>query len=195
MKSNDPTMILVDKAVITDDIKDQFFVCNLEKCKGACCMEGDLGAPLEDNELKILDEIYDKVKPYLSEEGKSTIEKQGTYIRDIQDEYSTPTIGDRECAYAIFDKNGFLKCGIELAYNDKKIDFQKPISCHLYPLRVTKYDQYEALNYHKWHICSDACALGDELQIPLYKFLKAPLLRKYGEKWYKELVEDIEEIL
>lgn len=185
-------MILVGNTVISDDIKDNLFVCHLEKCKGACCVEGDLGAPLEEDELPIMEEIFEKVKPYLSPEGIAEIEKQGKYIEDFEGDYSTPTINGKECAYATFNDNGILKCGIEQAYLDGKISFQKPISCHLYPIRITKYEEYDALNYDRWSICSDACTLGSQLNVPLYKFLKTPLTRKYGEEWYRELVEDIE---
>ena len=186
-------MILIDETVISDDIKEQFFVCDLEKCKGACCVEGDLGAPLTEEETKTLDKVYQKVKPYLSDQGISEIEKQGTFILDEEGDFSTPTINGRECAYAIYDDKGILKCGIEQAYNDGKIKFRKPISCHLYPIRITKYDHYEAINYDRWHICSPACGLGKELGVPVYKFLKEALTRKYGERWYRELCTEIEE--
>ncbi len=186
-------MILIDETVISDDIKEQFFVCDLEKCKGACCVEGDLGAPLTEEETKILDKVYQKVKPYLSDQGIREIEKQGTFILDEEGDFSTPTINGRECAYAIYDDKGILKCGIEQAYNDGKIKFRKPISCHLYPIRITKYDHYEAINYDRWHICSPACGLGKELGVPVYKFLKEALTRKYGERWYRELCIEIEE--
>lgn len=185
-------MIVIDRTIISDDIKENFFVCNLQKCKGACCVEGDLGAPLEKEELEILEKIYPQVKPYLSAEGQAVIEKEGTWIKDWEDDYSTPTIGDRECAYAIYDEKGILKCGIEQANRDGKIDFKKPISCHMYPIRVTKYEEYDALNYDRWSICSDACTLGGELKVPIYKFLKEPLVRKYGQAWYDELVRQIE---
>lgn len=185
-------MIVVDQTIISDDIKDKFFVCNLEKCKGACCVEGDLGAPLEDSELAELESIYDQVEPYLSEEGKAAIARQGKYIRDYEGDFSTPTIDDKECAYAIYDERGILKCGIEQAYLDNKISFKKPISCHMYPLRITKYDDYEALNYDRWPICSPACSFGQELNVPLYKFLKDALIRKYGESWYANLLAQIE---
>lgn len=185
-------MIVVDKTIISDDIKDNFFVCNLDKCKGACCVEGDLGAPLEESELSELESIYNEVAPYLSPEGREAIERQGKYIRDYEGDFSTPTINDNECAYAIYDQRGVLKCGIEQAYLDKKISFKKPISCHLYPIRITNYDDYEALNYDRWSICSPACSFGNELRIPLYKFLKDALVRKYGDKWYAELVSQIE---
>lgn len=185
-------MIEHGKVILSDDIKEKFFVCNLEKCKGACCVEGDLGAPLEENELAILDKIYDAVAPYLSEEGKAAIEKQGKYILDEDNEYSTTTIGGKECAYAIYDERGILKCGIEQAYLDGKTDYKKPISCHLYPIRARKYDEFEALNYDRWDICSPACDFGKELGVEVYKFLKDPLIRKYGQVWYDELVMLIE---
>lgn len=185
-------MILVDKAVISDDIKDNFFVCNLEKCKGACCVEGDLGAPLENEELKQLEEAYEAVEPFLTKEGKNAIEEQGLYLLDADGEYSTPTVNGRECAYAVYDEKGILKCGIEQAYNEKKSKFRKPISCHLYPIRIKKYDDYEAVNYDRWQICDPACSFGKELNVPLYKFLKEALTRKYGEEWYQELVNEIE---
>lgn len=185
-------MIVIDKTCISDDIADKMFVCDLEKCKGACCVEGDLGAPLEKEELPILRRIYTKVKPYLSEAGKKVIKKQGFYIKDYEGDYSTPTIGNRECAYAIYDERGILKCAIEQAYLDGKIDFKKPISCHLYPIRITKYDDYHAINYDRWDICNPACKHGQALGVPLYKFLKEPLIRQYGEVWYNELTNQIE---
>lgn len=185
-------MILIEHTVISDDIADKFFVCHLEKCKGACCVEGDLGAPLEKDELAILDEIYPKVKPYLSPEGIRVIEEKGAYEQDWEGDYVTPTINGRECAYALYDERGMLKCGIEQAYNDGVVDYKKPISCHLYPIRVTKYEHYHALNYDRWHICGPACDLGKELGVPVYQFLKAPLIRAYGEQWYEELERELE---
>ncbi len=185
-------MIKIGEVLVSDDIKEKEFVCNLEKCKGACCVEGDYGAPLEDDELEILKEIYPAVKPYLSKEGIKSIEEQGTHVLDDDGDFSTPTIGGRECAYAIYDAKGILKCGIEQAYYDGKISWKKPISCHLYPIRITKKKGFEAVNYNKWSICSPACVLGKELQVPLYKFLKEPLIRKYGQEWYDELVRIIE---
>ncbi|GAA5037483.1 hypothetical protein GCM10011506_33840 [Marivirga lumbricoides] len=185
-------MILIGNTVISEDIKDKNFVCNLEKCKGACCVEGDLGAPLNKEELPIMEEIYEKVKPYLSSEGIKAIEEQGTYIKDWEGDYSTTTINEKECAYAIYDEKNILKCGIEEAYNDGKINFKKPISCHLYPIRITAYEQYDALNYDRWEICNPACDFGEKLGVPLYKFVKDALIRKYGAEWYQELVNEIE---
>ncbi len=155
-------------------------------------MEGDLGAPLEKNELPILENILNEVLPYMSEAGQAAIRKQGLYLLDEDGDWSTPTIGGKECAYAVYDERGFLKCAIEQAYRDRKISYPKPISCHLYPIRITKYDEFEALNYDRWTICVDACHLGQELKVPIYKFLKEPLIRKYGTDWYSKLVEQIE---
>ena len=184
-------MIPLGHTMISDDVADKYFVCDLDKCKGACCVEGDAGAPLDVSELPFLEEIFDKVKPYLSKEGLQAIEEQGLYVKN-DGEYETPIIKGRECAYAIYDKKGILKCGIEQAYNDGKTNFKKPISCHLYPIRVTKYEQYDAINYERWHICNCAVRKGKELGVELYKFLKEPLIRKYGEQWYSELVRLIE---
>ncbi len=180
-------MIIVKNAYLSDDIAEKQFVCDLEKCKGACCVEGDAGAPLAEEECTLLDEIYEQVAPYLSEEGRKAIATQGTYVLDDDGDFCTPTIGNRECAYAIYDEKGILKCGIEQAYLAGKTSFIKPISCHLYPIRITKYDQWDAVNYHRWQICDPACQLGEALKVPVYKFLKTALIRKYGEEWYQEL--------
>ena len=185
-------MIIVGNVVLSDDVKEQFFVCNLKKCQGACCVEGDSGAPLEKEELAILDEIYEDVKPFLTKDGIREIEKQGKHTTDRDNDHVTPIINGRECVYATRDKQGTLKCGIEQAYQAGKTSFRKPISCHLYPLRIDTYDNYDAVNYHRWYICNPACDLGRELGVPLYRFLKEPLIRKYGEDWYNELVDKIE---
>jgi hypothetical protein len=185
-------MIVIDNTAISDDIAEKFFVCNLHACKGACCVEGDAGAPLNYDELPILEEIYKDVKPYLSAEAIKTIEEKGLFEIDEEGDFCTTTIENRECVFAIYDNRGILKCGIEQAYLDKKIGFKKPISCHLYPIRITKSSEFELLNYSRWHICVPACLHGNELKVPLYKFLKEPLVRKYGEAWYKELETKIE---
>ena len=185
-------MIKVGEVLVSDDIKDVEFVCNLEKCKGACCVEGELGAPLDDDELPIMEAIQDEIRPYITKEGLKSIKRHGPYLLDEDGDYSTPTINGKECAYANYDEQGVLKCGIEQAYLDGKTKFRKPISCHLYPIRVTKKKDFEALNYHKWSVCSAACALGKALGVPVYKFLKEPLIRKYGKAWYKELVGSFE---
>ncbi len=186
-------MIKVGEILVSDDIKEVEFVCNLEKCKGACCVEGDLGAPLEESELEIMKAIQKDIRPFITAEGAKAIDEQGAYILDEDGDFLTPTIGGRECAYALYDEKGILKCGIEQAYLAGKVAFRKPISCHLYPIRITTNKKgFEAVNYHKWDICSAACKLGQSLGVPVYKFLKDPLIRKYGEAWYSELVNQIE---
>ncbi|MBL0340327.1 MAG: DUF3109 family protein [Bacteroidetes bacterium] len=181
-------MIQIGNALVSSEIFEKKFVCDLDKCRGACCVEGDSGAPLEKEELAILEKIYPKVAPYLSEDGRKSIEKYGKYLIDSDGDYVTPLVnGELECAYTIFE-NGLAKCGIEKAYEDGKIKFKKPISCHLYPIRIQKLKSgTEALNYHKWDLCKAACTLGKKLEVPIYKFLKAPLIRKYGKKWFNEL--------
>lgn len=185
-------MIEVGKTLISDDIKEKMFVCDIDKCKGACCVEGDLGAPVEEDEIEILEEIYEKVKPYLSAQGIAEIEKQGVVVNDWQGEFSTPIINGKECVYVTYEADGTLKCGIEKAYEAGEISYKKPISCHLYPVRLMQLKNIIAVNYDMWSICSDACVLGEELKVPLYKFLKEPLIRKFGEDWYKELVKKID---
>jgi hypothetical protein len=150
-------------------------------------VEGDSGAPVEEAEAKILEEIFLKVKPFLRPEGIKAIEEQGTSVTDWDGELVTPLVKGKECAYVIFDEKGITKCGIEKAWEAGAVDFQKPVSCHLYPVRITPYRDFDAVNYHKWNICSPACTLGKELEVPVYKFLEAPLIRKYGAEWYGEL--------
>jgi hypothetical protein len=187
-------MIQIDDKLISEDIFSEEFVCNLSKCKGACCVEGDVGAPLDKDETLILERIFEQVKPYLRPEGVKAIEEQGTWVLDPSDnDYVTPMVEGKECAYVIFDERGITKCGIEKAYEDGAVDWQKPISCHLYPIRIDEYRTFTALNYHKWEICSDACSLGKELKVPIYKFVKTPLIRKYGEDWYQTLCEAADE--
>ncbi len=185
-------MIVIDHVILSDDIADNYFVCDLLKCKGACCVEGDLGAPLTPEEAGKLVEIYPVIEPYLTEKGKAAIQREGYYIHDQEGDLSTTTVYGKECAYAYYDEKGIVKCGIEKAWKDGKTDFRKPISCHLYPARVTQYDQYEAVNYDRWHICNPACHNGKALQVPIYKFLKESLIRKYGEAWYAKLEKEIE---
>lgn len=186
-------MIQIDNKLISEDVFSEQFVCNLSKCKGICCVEGDAGAPLNEEETKILEEIYPKIKPYLRPEGIKAIEEQHTHIVDSDGDLVTPLVNNAECAYVIFDEKGWTKCGIEKAYEDGVIDYQKPISCHLYPIRISEYSTFDAINYHEWDVCSDACALGKELQVKVYQFLKKPLIRKYGEEFYNTLCEAAEE--
>lgn len=180
-------MFQLGKTIISEEIIEKDFVCNLSACKGACCIAGDAGAPLEESEAKILEDIYPKVKPFLRKEGIAVIEKQGAFVKSEWDELETPLINNEDCAYVIFDEKNTALCAIEEAYNQGEVNFKKPVSCHLYPIRVKDYKEFAAVNYHKWEICDDACALGKELQVPVYKFVKQALIRKFGEDWYAEL--------
>lgn len=180
-------MFQLGKTIISEDIIEKDFVCNLSACKGACCVDGDAGAPLEKHEAALLGDIYSKIKPFLRAEGVEVIESQGVFIETEERELETPLIDGADCAYVIFDEHNTAFCAIEEAYNQGEINWKKPVSCHLYPIRVKDYSEFSAVNYHHWHICDDACQLGKELQVPVYKFVKEALIRKFGEDWYMEL--------
>ncbi|HNF47797.1 MAG TPA: DUF3109 family protein [Chitinophagales bacterium] len=183
-------MILIDDILISDDVVEKEFVCNLKKCKGICCVEGDSGAPVEKAETKILKKIFPKIKKYLTAEGIAAIEKQGTYVDEPDDEYTsfaTPLIDGGACAYINYADDGTIVCGIENAWRDGVVDFQKPISCHLYPVRIKPMETVTAVNYDVWDICSEACLLGKKLKVPVYVFLKDALIRKFGEDFYAAL--------
>ncbi|HEX8517183.1 MAG TPA: DUF3109 family protein [Bacteroidia bacterium] len=179
-------MIAIDNTIVSEHLLEKKFVCDLNACKGECCVAGDSGAPLDEEEIAIMEDIWDEVKPYLPKDGVKAIEKQGMFVIDDDGDYTTPLVKGKHCAFTIFDK-GIAKCGIEQAYLDGKVKWKKPISCHLYPVRITKYKDYDAVNYHKWEVCKPACECGAKLDVPVYKFLKGPLIRKYGEDWYKQL--------
>lgn len=180
-------MFQLGKTLVSEDIIEKDFVCNLSACKGACCIDGDAGAPLDEEEVKILEKIYPKVKPFMRQEGVDAVTAQGTSIVTKDGELETPLINNADCAYVAFDEKGTALCAIEEAYNQGVVDWKKPVSCHLYPIRVQDYSEFSAVNYHKWQICDDACSLGAELQVPVYKFVKQALVRKFGEDWYMEL--------
>lgn len=179
-------MIQIDDTVVSEVLLERKFVCNLKACKGACCVEGDAGAPLDKEELKELEKVYPIVRSYLSDQSNKALEKD-LYTIDDDGEYVTTLVNGKECAYVIFEEDGTSKCGIEQAYLDGKINWKKPISCHLFPVRLTKYENFTAVNYAYWDICDDACVLGEQLGVKTYQFLKEPLVRKFGEKWFEEL--------
>lgn len=181
-------MIAIDKTLISEDLFDKKFVCDLNACKGACCVAGDSGAPLDKEELPLLDAVLEKVKPYMVPKGVRAVTKHGTYVIDSDGDYTTTLVSEgAECAFVYFDENKIAKCAIEKAYLEGKIDWKKPMSCHLYPVRITKSKTYDAVNYSKWDICKPACECGKKLDVPVYKFLKEPLIRKYGKEWFKQL--------
>ena len=180
-------MFQIDDTLISEEIISEEFICNISKCKGQCCVSGSAGAPLEKEETKILEKLYSKISPFLSKKGRKAIKEQGNYVRGFDGDLETPLIENKECAYTVFDKSGVAQCGIEKAYNQGAIKWNKPISCHLYPIRVNKYPTFTAVNYHEWSVCDSACSLGSELKVPVYKFVKNALVRKFGKKWFKKL--------
>lgn len=189
-------MVAIDKTLISEDVFDKKFVCDLNACKGACCVAGDSGAPLDKDELEVLDSVLEQVKPYMTKKGLKAVEKHGTYVVDSDGDYTTTLVSEKaECAFVYFDDKKIAKCAIEQAYYDGKITWKKPISCHLYPIRITKHKSYDAVNYSKWDVCKPACECGKKLDVPVYKFLKEPLIRKYGKGWYKQLEKSAEMFL
>lgn len=183
-------MIAIDKILVSDLIVEEQFVCDLNSCKGGCCEDGEAGAPLEKEETRILDKIYEKVKPYITAEGIEEIDRQGRYQYNKQFGWVTPTIEGKMCAYGFRDKQGVIKCGIEQAYYDGKVDWKKPISCHLFPVKTKKSRNGETIfvNYEpREDLCQAACTLGKKLKVPVYVFLKEALIRKFGEEFYSAL--------
>ncbi len=183
-------MLIVDGKLVSDEIMSEEFMCNLRACKGACCHEGDYGAPLEEDELGVLEDIYKKVKPFLSPRGIAEIEARGLYeYVEEAGEFGTTCIEGGDCVYMVRTPEGFAACGIEMAYRAGATDFKKPISCELYPIRVERDEtvDFEALNYDRWDICSAACELGAKQRMPVFRFVKAAIVRKWGEGFYEQL--------
>ena len=191
-------MIAIDNILVSDDVVSEQFVCDLNKCKGGCCEDGDSGAPLTNEELENLRDFIDEIKPYCTEEGLKILEKEGLYRYDTEFGWVTPTIAGRMCAYGFRDNKGILKCGIEQAYNDGKLSWKKPISCHLFPIRIKKSKQDPDLEYVNYEpredLCKAACNLGKKLKVPVYVFLKESIIRKYGEEFYETLAATAEHI-
>ena len=179
-------MILLENTLISDDLQTVHFVCDLSKCKGACCVEGDAGAPLEEEEISLLEDYIDEIKSYMGAGGIEEIVKTGVFDYDADGKYVTPLVNGNECAFVYFEES-IARCAIEKACQEKKIPFPKPLSCHLYPVRIKELHEGEALNYHKWHICNKALENGMKLKTPLYLFLEEALIRKYGRNWYNRL--------
>jgi hypothetical protein len=181
-------MIIVGQTLVSEELLEQQFVCDLNACKGACCIEGESGAPLEQHELLLLEESLEGARPYLRPEGIAVIDEQGPYTVDDDGDFVTSLVGKHgACAFVTYDEKGIAKCGLEQAYNDGKTNWKKPISCHLYPVRLAQLKEYVAVNYHRWQVCEPACACGKSLKVPVYKFLKDPLVRRFGQEWYDEL--------
>jgi hypothetical protein len=180
-------LVEIQDKIVSTQIFERQFVCDLTACKGACCIEGNGGAPVTKEEVDIIEANLDKVLPYMRPEGIAAIEAQGIVYEDEDFEPATTLVNGKECAFVYFDKSNTAKCAIEKAHREGQIDFIKPISCHLYPIRTKQFNEYTALNYEKWDICEPACACGEKLDVPVYKFLKEPLIRAFGSEFYQEL--------
>jgi hypothetical protein len=179
-------MLEIGKTIVSLELINAHFTCDLHACKGACCVTGDSGAPLEPREVDILKDIFPVLRSYLSEDSVKSIEKQGTSVIDIEKDTVTPLNDGKECAYVVFE-NEIAFCAIEKAYLDGVISFRKPVSCHLYPIRIKKYREYDAVNYDRWEICQGAVLLGKSLSTPVFRFTREALIRKYGFEWYDML--------
>lgn len=177
----------VDDKLISTEIFEQKFVCDLTKCKGACCIEGDQGAPLKMEEIADMEEVLEEVLPYMRPEGRAAVEAQGVAYIDPWGEPAVTLVNNSECAFVYFDETNTAKCAIEKAYLEGKTTWKKPVSCHLYPIRVSQVGEDQALNYHEWEVCSPACDLGNQLQVPVFRFLKEPIVRAFGEEFFTDL--------
>ena len=184
-------MIIIDNILVSDELKEIRFACDLQACKGDCCVDGDAGAPLEEEEISIIEDDLVEIIPYMTKEGIDVVKKNGVFEYDVDGEYVTPLVNDDECAF-VYTEGGISYCAIEKAFREGKINFKKPISCHLYPVRLTYVGQTLAVNYHEWYMCSSALHCGSKKEVPLYKYLKEPLIRKFGETWYNKLVVEFE---
>jgi len=180
-------MIELGNTLISLDLAEKAFCCDLQKCKGACCIEGDSGAPLLDSEIDILEKEHYRIKPYLTDKGAEAIEENGVFYIDTEHDKVTTLINGSACAYTITDEDGITKCAIEAAFLSGNCSLRKPISCYLYPVRINQYRTFDAVNYDEWSICKGARCKGSEIKLPVYKFLKEPLINKYGKDWYDEL--------
>ncbi|MFN5911190.1 MAG: DUF3109 family protein [Bacteroidota bacterium] len=187
-------MIEIGDKVISTRILERKFVCDLSACRGACCVEGNGGAPLTLEEIDQLEAHLEDISVYMRPEGIQAVERAGVFYVDQENEPATTLVNGNACAFVFFDGNGAAKCAVEKAYSEGKIPFNKPISCHLYPIRVKQFETFTALNYHEWDVCAPACACGEKLEVPVYRFLKEPIIRAFGEAFFNELVEVEKEI-
>lgn len=179
-------MIIIDDILVSEELFDIHFICDLTACKGACCVEGDAGAPLEEEEVSKLEDALEAVRPYMTGEGRKSVEKQGVFVYDDDGTLVTPLNNGKECAFTYFVGRE-ARCAIEKAWAEGKTSFRKPESCHLYPIRIKKLSKGEAVNYHQWHICAPALVLGKKKGVPVFRFLKDSLIRRYGKEWYEKL--------
>ena len=187
-------LVQIDNKILSTDLFERKFVCDLNACKGACCIEGDAGAPLTMEEVDILEEILEDLKPYMRPEGIAAVEETGVFYMDMTNEPATTLVNNAECAFVYFDEQQTAKCAIEKAWLEGKVSWKKPVSCHLYPIRVSQIGDSMALNYDEWAICKPACACGEKLDVQVYRFLKEPIIRAFGEEFYNDLEQIDKEI-
>jgi hypothetical protein len=186
-------LIELGDKIISTQIFEKKFVCDLNQCKGACCVEGDAGAPLNWEEVKIIQQDLEKIKPFMRQEGIEVVEKSDIFYLDQEKEPVTSLVNEKECVFVQFE-NGIAKCAIEQANKSGITSFKKPISCHLYPIRIKNFNEYTAINYEEWNICKPACSCGDKLDVSVFKFLKEPLIRAFGTEFFEELDQVSKEI-
>lgn len=187
-------MIQIDDVIVSLDVLEERFCCNLEACKGECCIEGDAGAPVELDEVAELEEVLDVIWDDLSPEARAVIDKQGVVYTDCDGDLVTSIVNNKDCVFTCYDEKGGCYCAIEKAYREGKTKFYKPVSCHLYPIRVKDFGQFKGVNYHRWDVCKAAVLLGKKLDLRVYQFLKEPLIRKFGQAWYDELEDCVREL-
>ena len=181
-------MFQIEKTLVSKSVLEKQFVCDLSACKGACCVQGEGGAPLTDEEILLIEDNLEEIKPYMNEQGLAVLAEKGIWYRDSDGEKVTTLVNGAECSFVFFEEDGTAKCSMEKAFSEGKTEFLKPISCHLYPIRIREYRNFTAVNFHDWEICEPACACGSELEVPVYRFLKEPIIRKFGEEYFEQLV-------
>lgn len=184
-------MLIVKDCIVSDHLADLAFACNLGQCKGRCCVEGDSGAPVREEEVAEMAKALPAVLPYMTEAGREAVERQGVAVRDKDGDLGTPLVNGGECAFVVWTDDGTALCAIEKAWREGKTDFMKPVSCHLYPVRVEEYGEFTAVNYHEWEVCRCAVAKDNPHRKPLYEYLKEPLVRRFGQEWYDELLQEV----
>lgn len=187
-------LVEIQDKIVSTQIFERKFVCDLNACKGACCIHGDAGAPLTIEEASIIEDDLEYIIPYMRPEGINAVNETGVFYIDQENDIGTTLVNGAECAFVYFDENGITKCAIEKAHKEGKTDFKKPISCHLYPIRLKHYDDFTAVNYDHWDICQPACECGEKLDVPVYKFLKEPIIRAFGQEFFDELTIVDEEL-
>lgn len=192
LKDAETYMLQIGDALVSLDVVERHFVCNLNACRGACCVEGDAGAPITEEEYRQLQELLPQLLDDLTPAAREVIARQGVAYVDEEGDLVTSIVGGKDCVFTCYGENGRCMCAIEKAFREGRIAFYKPLSCHLYPIRITRYPAFTAVNYHRWKICKAAEVLGRKEGVRVYRFLREPLIRCFGEAWYDELAHTAE---